>query len=148
MVLYSDPSGLYLEGGTSAALQWVTSVGTNGQVIQTDGSSKLSFAQLANTAYSIRTVTASTTVTASDWIILCNHTAAITITLPQISTLTTVSNKLRISIKDISGAAVTNNVTIVTSGSDLIENASSLIMNVNFVAFTLLSGGTNKWWIH
>jgi hypothetical protein len=77
----------------------------------------------------------------SDLIILCNHSAAFNLTLPA----PTAGRYLF--IKDISGAAETNNITIVRHGSEKIDTvAASLVYQVNFGCLRLVSNGTD-WFI-
>lgn len=90
-----------------------------------------------------KTVTANYTVdtTTTDDIILCNASGAINVTLP----LPTAGRTL--TIKDISGAATTNNITIVRHAAENIEGlASSYVINTSFQTVILTADGTN-WWI-
>ena len=91
----------------------------------------------------VRVVTAGFTIdtTTSDFIIMCNHSAPITITLP-----TPVLGRI-IKIKDISGLANTNNITIARHATESIEGlAASKILQTNFGAWTFTNDGTN-WWM-
>lgn len=90
-----------------------------------------------------KTVTANYTVdtTTTDDFILCNASGAINVTLP----LPTAGRTL--TIKDISGAATTNNITIVRHAAENIEGlASSYVINTSFQTVILTADGTN-WWI-
>lgn len=94
--------------------------------------------------YTTRTITANLTVdtTTTDYIILCKNSGAITVTLP------TPTNGRILIIKDINGAANTNNITIARHASEKIENiAASYILQTNFGSITLTSDGTNWWMI-
>lgn len=90
-----------------------------------------------------RTITANLTVdtTTTDDIILCNAAGAINVTLP------TPTTGRVLTIKDISGAATANNITIVRHAAENIEGlASSYVINTSFQTVILTSDGTN-WWI-
>jgi hypothetical protein len=90
-----------------------------------------------------RTTTASLTVdtTTTDDIIFCNQSAGITITLP------TPTNGRTIVIKDISGTAQTNNITVARHATENIEGlAASKVLYTNFGSWTFCADGTN-WWM-
>jgi hypothetical protein len=94
-------------------------------------------------SYTTRTVTASFTIdtTTTDYYVLCNQSAAITITLPA------PTNGRTLIIKDISGTANTNNITVARHASELIEGiAASKIIQGNYDGETFMSDGTN-WWL-
>lgn len=91
-----------------------------------------------------RTITGNLTVdtTTTDYIIFCNQSTGITITLPA------PSNGRQLVIKDISGTANTNNITIAQHASEQIEGiAASFVYSVNYGSLTLTSDGTNWWFI-
>lgn len=91
----------------------------------------------------VRTITANLTIdtTTTDYYILCNHSGAINVTLPP-----PVAGRVLV-IKDISGAANTNNITLVRNGTEQIEGiAASRLLQTNFGSWTLTTDGTN-WWI-
>ncbi len=90
---------------------------------------------------------ASTTTTASlgrAEVYACTSTAAArTLTLSDVTTaLGSPDHVYHVTIKDESGAAGTNNITIDTE-SGTIDGASSIIINVNFGSFSLYSNGTD-----
>lgn len=92
----------------------------------------------------VRTITANLVIdtTTSDYEIFCNASGPISITLPN-----PANGTREIKITDISGAATTNNITIVRFGSELIQNlAVSKILQTNYGSFTLNSDLTN-WWM-
>jgi len=49
-------------------------------------------------------------------------------------------------IKDKTGTANTNNITVTSLDGDLIDNSASFVMNVNWQALTLISDGVN-WFV-
>lgn len=57
-----------------------------------------------------------------------------------------VKNGRVITIKDESGGANTNNITIATEGSANIDGASTYVMSANYESATIYSDGTN-WFI-
>lgn len=49
------------------------------------------------------------------------------------------------SIKDESGGAATNNITVVRAGADTVDGAAFYTINSNFGKVTLYSDGASKW---
>lgn len=91
-----------------------------------------------------RTITANLTIdtTTSDYIIFCNQSGAITLTLPA------PTNGRMLVIKDSSGTAATNNITLAQHASEKIEGlAASKILQTNFGSWTFTSDGTDWWMI-
>lgn len=87
-----------------------------------------------------RAVAANTTITLQDeYIGVTDTTAARTITLLAAST---AGSGAVYSVKDESGAAATNNITLARAGSDLIEGATSKVINTNYGSAKLMSTGT------
>lgn len=85
-----------------------------------------------------RTVTTTATVGANDTVILTNQSAAFTLTLP------TATDGRVLVIKDVSGSASANNVTISRAASDLIDGLTSFVMSTNYSSITLI-GSSGKW---
>lgn len=48
-------------------------------------------------------------------------------------------------IKDKTGSALLNNITIAASGSDLIDGAATLVVDMNRAAFQLIGNGIDTW---
>lgn len=87
-----------------------------------------------------RTITANLTVdtTTADHIIFCNQSGAITITLPA-----PTAGRILL-IKDISGTANTNTITLAPHASESIEGlAASKILQTNWGSWEIISNGTN-----
>jgi hypothetical protein len=80
---------------------------------------------------------------AADSLLLVNDAAPVTINLPASSS----RNGYPLCIKDSSGAAQTNNITINRNGSDTIEGLTSIKINAAYGGYNLfpVSGG---WIIH
>jgi hypothetical protein len=88
-------------------------------------------------------ITGSYTILESDYIIAVKVNTAVTITLPEISTLTR-KDKIYI-IK----AEITNsNILVVTSGSDTIDGQISIAVNGSYNSLSLYSDETNSWYIY
>lgn len=103
----------------------------------------------ASTGYVVTEVDATThTVTSDDYIITVKHTvtAPVTITLPQISTLTDTAGKKMYIIKDIGGSAGSNNITISAQGPDTIDGSSTFILSGDYNAVQIVSSGSN-WYV-
>jgi len=86
----------------------------------------------------IRTVTATTSVALTDYTIIVNNSAAAVLTLP---TASSASGRLYF-VKKISGASL--NVTVQGSGAELIDNANTKVLSVQYSAILIQSDGT-KW---
>ena len=54
-------------------------------------------------------------------------------------------NGFEVIIKDESGVCGTNNITITPAGADVIDGAATLVLNVNYVAASLVCDGVSKW---
>jgi hypothetical protein len=129
---------------TNVTLQSLAGNGTG--VVAVNNTGVLSFIATPGTSapinWTTRTETTDYTVdaTAPDYIILCNFSAGHTITLP------TPTAGRAIIIKDISGTATTNNITIARHSTETIDGtAASLVYTVNYGSIQLVSDGTN-WW--
>lgn len=73
-------------------------------------------------------------------------TAAVTVTLPQISAIGGGNNYRKYYIVDEGGNATVNNITVATTGGNTInKNASPMIMAVGHMSITLYSDGASNW---
>jgi hypothetical protein len=94
--------------------------------------------------WTTRTLAADLTIdtTTTDMIILCSTAAARAITLPA------PANGRIFIIKDSTGQAETNNITLVRNGSEKIEGiAASRVLSTNWGAWTICSDGVNWYFI-
>jgi hypothetical protein len=140
---YSYAIGAGGTGGTAGSNGYAGGNGGSGYIIVEEyyggsGNGANVFYALTN-----RTITSSFTVDSlgTDYAILCNASSAITVTLPA------PSAGRSLIIKDISGTAFTNNITIARHASELIENvAASKIMQGNYDSWGFICDGTN-WWL-
>ena len=142
-VLSSVNRLLKLNGNTvlanANALNVVTSTGTGGNL----GTLK------AEVAFSRYPTAVSYTILLTDvgfgWVIGVTDTAAArTITLPLANA---VPAGWQLTVKDESGGALTNNITIARAGADTIDGATSNVINLNYGSRTFYSDGVSKWFI-
>lgn len=63
--------------------------------------------------------------------------AARTLTLPA------ADDKLYIPIKDVTGSASTNNISVETPGAETIDGASNLVLSSDYISVAIISDGTN-----
>lgn len=87
--------------------------------------------------YTYRTVSANTTLVDSDSIILANTTSSITLTLPDAA----ASSGSLFTIKNIN----TGNVILVSSGTDLIDGQSNVVIQYQYTAAGVISLGSVGW---
>ena len=85
------------------------------------------------------------TLTSADYAVGVVHTstAAVTLTLPEISTI----GQKKYLIKDEGGNAGTNTITINVSGSDTIDGASSQTISINYGVMALYNNGSTGWFV-
>lgn len=105
-------------------------VGANGQINK------------AGVVYKVRTNTAATdSIALTDYIVLVNRAGVVTETLPSPSTAGTT-----VCVKDASGAAATNNITVSHNGAENIDGAPTKVLNANFEGLCVTSDATN-WFV-
>lgn len=107
----------------------------------TFGSVSVTTATLSTYKVGYTSVTAATYAVTNDSILGVNRAGPVAITLPA-----SAGNTGRVlDIKDESGAAATNNITI-TPASGTIDGATSLTLNINYGSYRIYCNGTN-WFI-
>lgn len=84
------------------------------------------------------TVTTATHNAATNTVVLCNRAGAVAVTLPA------PTANAQIVVKDISGAAETNTIT-VTSASGNVDGSASQTITSNYGSLAFIGDGTN-WW--
>lgn len=96
--------------------------------------------------FSFLDVSANLTILPSDTFvyIAVNTAASRQITLPLANAIT--EGRVYI-IKDATGQSNTNNITLVTSGSDTVDGASSQILNSGYGSWMVVTDGVNEWFI-
>lgn len=128
----ANPSGVVTQ---ALAIRSSGNIGTNGR-----GSPLSSFDFGGSLGLTRRAVAANTSTTATDIIIAVTSTAA-----PRtvdLRTADTVGRRTYI-IKDESGGAAANNITVTTEGAQLIDGAATYVINTNYGSVRLYSNGTN-----
>jgi hypothetical protein len=76
----------------------------------------------------------------NDYCLFINHSGTVTVTLP-----TPTSGRV-LKIKDKSGAAASNHITIAQHASETIDGASSYVLTLNYAGVEIVSDGTN-WFV-
>lgn len=100
--------------------------------IFTDISSALTL--LGQQLYGTTTVTSTPYIPLdTDAFILVNKSSAVTIDLPTAAS----RDGYPLAIKDISGLANTNNITLTPNGAETIEGLTTLVINVSFGGYSL-----------
>lgn len=94
---------------------------------------------LPNTLVRTATAISYSVLTTDQLVAVTDTSAARTITLP---TAVGVTGKMYM-IKDESGAAATNNITIATTSSQKIDGASTRVINTNYGFMSVYSDGAN-----
>lgn len=95
---------------------------------------------LGQQLYGTTSVTGATYVpVATDSLLLVNRAGAVAINLPTAATM----NGAPLAVKDISGVAHTNNITITPNGAERIEGLATVVINVDYGGYWLypISGG-------
>lgn len=96
--------------------------------------------------WSTQTITAGTgTVASTDVHVWVNFAGAVALTMPDAAAWLTAHPFSDLVIKDISGAAGANNITLNRAGSDLMDGAASLDITSNFGGFRFKVSAANKW---
>lgn len=95
----------------------------------------------------VTTVTGSTySATTTDNVIgIDSSTNTVTLYLPD----SVSSGRLRYDIKDTGLNSLTNNITVLASGTDTIitsSSVSSIVLSNNGVSITLINDGSGQWW--
>ncbi len=95
--------------------------------------------------FSRTAVTSTITASVSSVILGVSAGSAIDIRLPSAGDYTAGQNFI---VKDESGNAHTNNITIRTSGGQTIDGASSIVLESPFAAVNIYSNGTDKFFVY
>lgn len=90
----------------------------------------------------VSTATSYTLLGNEEVVAVTDTSAARTITLPAANA---VSEGIQFVIKDESGAAGTNNITISRAGTDTIDGATTLVISTNYGKARIYSDGSSKW---
>lgn len=110
------------------------------------GSSSLRFKNIyANQLYNTTTISTTPTTPSvlNNALMVDTSSIAITINLPAASSY---QDGYRLSIKDKTGNAGTNNITIDPNASETIDGATTFVMNSNWMSLDIMTDGTN-WFV-
>lgn len=137
----SGASNLYSVYTVNGDLYYTNGAGTAVQV--TDGTG-LSTVTIPFNTIATQTVSTNLTISSSDTFVylLVDTTAARAITLPAAADVD--AGRFYI-VKDVTGSALTYNITVNRAGSDLIDGATSFVMNSNYGSIWIVSDGTSAW---
>ena len=125
--------------GAGSGVATKLAAGTSGQVLQSNGASAPSWTTPAG-GVSVTAVSSNITLAAGD-IYLVDTSSSRSLTLPS------PSSGDKLTIKDKTGQANTNNITVIRAGSEDIEGVgASRILQTNWGAWTFASDGTD-WYI-
>ncbi len=126
---------------TSGDLYFTNSAGNSVQI--TDGGAVVTSAGALSTVER-QAVSGNVTIGPSDTFVFLavDTTAARQITLPLANSV--ASGRCYI-LKDISGSANTNNITVVRQGSDTIDGETSYVYNSNYGSIWCVGDGTSSW---
>ena len=127
----------------NSAYTFPTADGSANQVLQTDGSGNLSFADASGGGTSWQAVkTSSFTAVAGEGYFIDTTSAAITMTLPA-----SPSQGDEVSFIDYAGTADSNNITIARNGSNIAGAASDLTVSVERAANSLVYVDSTQGWL-
>lgn len=119
-----------------------------GTIIEDDiyrgaGDPRVLFSPPPRTGYLAVTGSTATLTATTGKLIRINYAGAVTVTLPAASAVP--ANDVYFVLKDESGAAGSNNITISRAGSDTIDGATSYVISTNYGKVALYSDGASKW---
>ena len=126
-------------GGGSGPTQGYVGIGTvsPGALLHVEGDAILAGSQKVK----VRDVSATSSITVSDYCIRCVQTSAITLTLPS-----KTSNLGQVLIfKDALGNATSNSITIAGAGSDTIDGDATYVLDRDLEGVTFICDGINGW---
>jgi hypothetical protein len=101
--------------------------------------SRVSFASVLSTLSAFlgaqtRVTTTPYTVSGTDRVLNCNVAGPLTINLPAAST----RGGLAITVKDVSGNASVNNITVVPTGGETIDGQANIVLRANYGSVTIV----------
>lgn len=131
--LYSLSGDLYFTSGSGTAVQLTS----GGSLASTPGS--------ASTFETVN-IAANVTISASDTFVylIVDTSVSRTITLPLASSV--AAGRIYI-VKDSSGNAESNGITVEIQGSDTLDGTSSQVLTSNYGSWTIVGNGTDSWFI-
>lgn len=131
--IFTNNGNLYFTNGSGTAVQ----ITSGGAVVSVPG---------AVDSFQFNNFTSDVSIAPVDNYVFLSMdtTAARVVTLPLASSVS--SGRIYV-IKDASGLAETNNITVSCSGSDNLDGAASQIMNSNYSTLYVIGNGVDKWFI-
>ena len=131
--LHSVSGDLYFTSGSGTAIQ----ITSGGSLAASPGSAS---------TFETTAVAANVTIGNSDTFVylIVDTSASRTITLPLASGVS--AGRIYV-IKDSTGTAETNNITVNIQGSDTVDGESSQVLNSNFGSWMIVGDGSSKWYI-
>lgn len=130
VTVYVDGSNdLYYKNAAGTSVQI-----TAGSSIASAGSGIVTYTTIASFPYSVVTGDAQK-------VLGVDTTTTRTINLPA------AVNVMWFTLKDITGSANTNNITVSPNGADTIDGAASHIIDEDYAARVFMSDGVNKWYV-
>lgn len=126
-VITGTGADLSMAAASSILLVWDTGASRWRVIGGSGGSSTPTFA----------TATGNGTIADTTTVQLVNGSAAVALTMPAVTT------PRRITVKDISGNAFANNITLTRAGSALIDGQTTIVITGNYESIDFLADGTN-----
>lgn len=128
--IWTDSTGdIYYKNSSGVDVQI-----TNGSSIAAVGSGVVTYSEPSSFPYSVVTGDAQK-------VLGIDTSTANTLNLPA------ATNVMWFYIKDITGSAATNNITVTPNGGDTIDGVSSLAINENYASRVLVSDGVSAWYV-
>lgn len=129
-VYVNASNDLYYKNSSGTSVQI-----TNGSSLAAVGTGVITYSSITSSPYSVVTGDAQK-------VLGVNTSTAKTLNLPA------ASNVMCLWIKDVTGSAATNNITIAPNGADTIEGvAGNLVINETYSSRTLMSDGVSRWFV-
>lgn len=129
-VYVNSSNDLYYKNSSGTSVQI-----TDGSNLAAVGSGVITYSAVSSSPYSVVTGDAQK-------VLGVDTSTAKTLNLPA------ATNVMWVNIKDVTGSAASNNITVSPNGSDTIEGVNGdWTINETYAGITLMSDGTAGWWI-
>lgn len=142
----TDITATATPGGSNTDIQFNQSSNTSGSSnLQYDYTNDIFKVNAGQTSKTTRITAATYTVLSDDFRVGVSWTlsASVNIQLPLVSDVPNQNFR----IKDEHGNCSTNNIHVLASGSDLIDNAATASMKNNYAAIQLYNDGVSRWFV-
>jgi hypothetical protein len=127
--IYSSAGDLYYKNSAGTEVQITT-----GGSVNATGTGIISYSTPGAYPYSVSSGDAQKVI-------------GVTTTVARVLNLPAASTAMAFWVKDITGTAATNNITVNANGSDTIDGAASLVINEDSAARMIISTGGTAWYI-